>query len=267
MKNILVLAHDDLGQESRLQAALDVTRAVEGHLTCLDVALLPMMIPDDSYGSVATAILLTEEVRREDANRTRTEVRLAHEDVPWDWIEATGQFASCLRQAADLADLIVVSRQLDDFPLPDMNAVARDVLVQSRKPILAVPEHHERLDLSVALVAWDGSAAAAAALAAAVPLLRLAERVIILEVGEQSADTSTDAAATYLSRHDVHARIERLPPLEAGVARTIAIGVGRHRAGYLVMGGFGHHRLAEAVFGSVTRELLSYSPVPLFLMH
>ena len=40
MKNILLLVHDDHGQEARLQAALDITRAVEGHLTCVDAILL-----------------------------------------------------------------------------------------------------------------------------------------------------------------------------------------------------------------------------------
>jgi hypothetical protein len=38
MKNILLLVHDDVGQEARLQVALDVTRALTGHLESLDVA-------------------------------------------------------------------------------------------------------------------------------------------------------------------------------------------------------------------------------------
>ena len=41
MKNILLLVHDDPGQEARVQAALDLTRALDGHLTCLDVAAMP----------------------------------------------------------------------------------------------------------------------------------------------------------------------------------------------------------------------------------
>ena len=41
MKTVMVLIHDDAGQEARLQCALDVVRAVEGHLVCLDVVQLP----------------------------------------------------------------------------------------------------------------------------------------------------------------------------------------------------------------------------------
>ena len=47
MKNVLLLIHDDAGQEARLQAALDVTRALEGHLTCLDVAIVPPVMGID----------------------------------------------------------------------------------------------------------------------------------------------------------------------------------------------------------------------------
>lgn len=41
MKNILLLVHDDDGQEVRLQAALDLVRALDGHLTCVDVTPRP----------------------------------------------------------------------------------------------------------------------------------------------------------------------------------------------------------------------------------
>jgi nucleotide-binding universal stress UspA family protein len=33
------------------------------------------------------------------------------------------------------------------------------------------------------------------------------------------------------------------------------------------MGAYGHSRLAEAIFGGVTKRLLDESPVPLFLVH
>ena len=36
---------------------------------------------------------------------------------------------------------------------------------------------------------------------------------------------------------------------------------------YLVMGGFGHPRFIEALFGGVSRRMLKESPIPLFLAH
>src|SRR6478609_4988629 len=78
MENILLLVHQDTGQEARLQAALDVTRAVKGHLTCADVSVMPILA-DDYVGSMGTAMLLEDERTREAENRVAIEARLAGE--------------------------------------------------------------------------------------------------------------------------------------------------------------------------------------------
>lgn len=267
MKNVLLLVHDDAGQESRFQAALDVTRALGGHLTCLDVAILPPVMAMDVIESQGSSILLADERQREENNRTRLEQRLAHEDVSWDWIDVVGYLEPALKEAADLADLIVVSRRLDSFPLPDMQKVAGDLVVKSGKPVLAVPDDANMFDAAgTALVAWDGSHAAAAALRAAVPLLRLAEKVVLLELVKPDDDPWVDDAATYLSRHGIHAvvRHDRLTG-SAGAALLAEAESGRY--GYLVMGGFGHLRFVEGVFGGVTRTMLSKSPIPVLMAH
>lgn len=51
MKNVLLLVHDDKEQEARLRVALDVTRALSGHLTCVDVFTPPIIVSD--YTGVA----------------------------------------------------------------------------------------------------------------------------------------------------------------------------------------------------------------------
>lgn len=267
MKNILLLVHDDLGQEARFQAALDVGRAVGGHLTCLDVTILPTIVAPGYTGDAGFSILLADEHTRESANRARLEARMAKEDVPWDWVDATGEPTSCLKAEAALADLIVINCQLDDFSLPDMRAVAGGLIVASRCPVLAVPQGHERLDPDSAMIAWDGSSAAAAALRAAVPLLRCATNVVLVEIDDGSVALPAEAAASYLSRHGVHATIRRLPSGHRNAAEIITTEASSGNFGYVVMGGFGHSRFVEALFGGVTRALLTNSPVPVFLAH
>ena len=267
MKNILLLVHDDAGQEARFQAALDIGRALEGHLVCLDVAIVPALVGTDYAGDAGFNLLLQDECDRETVNRTRLEERLSHEDVPWQWSEATGTLAGCLKDAAELADLIVVNRQLDDFPLPDMRSVAGDLVVKSGTPILAVPDSLKRLDLDSALIAWDGSPASAAALRAAVPLLRQTPRVTIVEVEDSSIRAPAEEAAAYLSRHDIHAEIQRVPAGDKGAAELILDQLTKGGFGYLVKGGFSHPRFREAMFGGVTRLMLTKCPVPVFMAH
>jgi nucleotide-binding universal stress UspA family protein len=267
MKNILLLVHDDIGQEARLQAALDITRAVGGHLNCLDVVITPIIAGSD-WSGYGTAMLLEDERTREITNRQALEKRLAVEGVSWTWINATGELTACLERAAVLNELIVVNRQLDDFPYPDMRTASADIVVRSGKPVLAVPEHVVGFNVGGrALVAWDGSRQADAALLAATPLLRLAGNVTLLEIDDGSVEVPAEAAATFLSRHDVHPLIvrDKAQKGEAG-GRLLQI-VARLEPHYLVMGGFGHSRLSEAMLGGVTRTLLTKSPVPLFLAH
>jgi nucleotide-binding universal stress UspA family protein len=266
MKNILLLVHDDTGQEARFQAALDVARAVGGHLTCLDVAIIPAIIGADYVGGAGAGMLLADELKSENANRQRLEARLLREDVPWDFVSVAGSLASSLHARAGLADLIVVSRQLDDYPLPDMRGVASDVIVKSGKPILAVPSALERLDLSAAMVAWNGSQSCTAALASAVPMLKLADRVTIVEVDDGPVDAPAEEAALYLSRFGIEARVHRLAG-ETGTAFALGDYGLNGGFGYIVMGGFGHSRFVEAITGGTSRAMLTASPLPLLMAH
>ena len=266
MKNVLLLVHDDAGQEARLQVALDLTRALGGHLTCLDVVVMPEFVAD--YDAGAAAALLLENARAQEAeHRDRVAARLAKEDVPYDWRGATGDLASTVRTAAALADIVVVNRELESATEPDMLRIAGELVVKSGKPVLAVPEGVGRLDVSRAVIAWDGSAAAEAAVRAATPLLAVAESVVIVQISDGSVRQEATEAAAYLSRHGIKPEVRFLPSDKHSVEAVLIDTVRNENAGYLVMGGFGHSRLIEAVFGGVTRDLLRESPVPLLLAH
>lgn len=267
MRNVLLFIHDDAGQEARLQAALDLTRALGGHLTCLDVSLLPV-VTDNYFPTGATATLLSDECAREKANRTRIEARLSHEDVPWNCIEMIGNAADCIRENAGLADVIVLNREFEKVQDPAVTRLADEMVVRSGRPIVAVSETTRRFDVAgPVLVAWDGSPASSAALRAAIPLLKLAERVIILEVEDGSIEHPAEEAAEYCSRHGIKPLIQRETASRDIPSTVILDQIAAHRATYLVMGGFGHRRWVEAAFGGVTRRMLKECPVPLFLAH
>lgn len=266
MKNILVLMHDDAGQEARFQAALDLARALNGHLSCLGVALAPVVT--DYYGAVgATAILMADEQEREAANRDRMEARLKTEDVPYDWMESTGFASINLAAVAGLADVIVLNREAKDLN-PDMDRVVGEVLIKTGRPVVAVPAQHSGFDVGGdAVVAWDGSSSAQAALRAATPLLQLASGVTIVECVDGSTKTSAEEAATYLSRHGIRSSVRRLSSRWAAPSSVLLAEIERIGPAYMVMGGFGHSRILEALLGGVTRRMLQESPVPLFLAH
>ncbi|NIJ09347.1 nucleotide-binding universal stress UspA family protein [Sphingomonas vulcanisoli] len=264
MKNIFLLVHDDIGQEARLQAALDLTRAMDGHLTCVDVSVMPIFMGD--YGA-GEAMVLAAERQQESRNKAAIEARLASEDVPWDWIDALGNPSECVLGAANLADLIVLNLRMDDAPEAEMRDVASRTVMHARKPIVAVPPTLDRFEIGRVLIAWDGQGSVASTMRACVPLLKLAAEVRLFMAHRRNIAASADDAAEYLSRHGIQATVHY--GLDDGI-RTIDTLIEEHaqlfRPDYIMMGAYSHGRLAE-LFGGNTKRMLAHSKRPLVLGH
>jgi nucleotide-binding universal stress UspA family protein len=267
MKNILLLIGPMTGEEARLQAALDVVRAVSAHLTCLDPIELPALVSVSYETAGAAAVVLETAQSHEAAHRQTIEARLAQEGVSWDWIDEMGNASYIIHARDALADLIVVNTQFGEFDWSELPLPVTDVILRSGRPVLAVPSQVRGFDVGGhAVVAWNGSRPAANALRAAVPLLKLASAVTLVQSGETSGP-SVEEAASYLSRYDIQAEVERARYAEAQVADFILTVCQNRKAGLLVAGAYGHSRLIETLLGGVTKALLAKSPVPLLLAH
>ena len=268
MKNVLVLIHDDEGQEARLQAALDLVRTLDGHLTCLDIERTPVIVAD--YATTIGAMNFEfDEHDRSIANRSVIEGRLGHEGVSWDWVHETGDIEDILCHRVDLSDIFVLNSNLDDPNLMESRGAVSATVVKTRKPVLVVPKGTARFAKSgLAVIAWDGSAPALAALRAATPMLAKAKSVFILEIDHPRDGIAAEDAAAYLSRHGIHAAIRRENTHGKMTSSSKLIEIAElMKADYVVMGAYGHSRLTEAVFGGVTRSMLLRSTVPLVLVH
>lgn len=265
MKNITVLIHDDGGQEARLQAALDLTRALDGHLTCIDVIQIPTLV-GDYYSAAGEAMLLADERARESVNEQKLKARLAGEDVPWNWINVTGDMVLDVQRLTALSDLIVVNGKNDPMSTPGASAVTSSMIHRSGKPVAAIPEGYDHFDVSgPVLIAWNGSMEAASTLQASVALIGKASTVRLFQVGDPQGIASIEEAATYLSRHGIAAETKVQPGNTGRVAAAILDECRAFNASWGLLGAFGRSWLVEAVMGSTTRDLLHHSPIPLVL--
>ena len=271
MKTILLHVHDDRGAEARLQAACDIARATGGHIRCVQLTAMPAMMMADAFGGAALAPSVMEELEAHDASvRLRLEARLAREDVSWDWRNWSSDPVPGLLFASRLTDLVILSlaqhmRQDVDDPLN----LVEDVVLGGRTPVLAMPATARHVDpTGCAIVAWDGSAPAAAALTRATPLLKRAQAVHIVTVEEADKDRfpSTEAAE-YLARYGVAVELHALPREGAAIETILAETAVRLGADWMVMGFYGHGRMREMIFGGVTRALLRDTRIPLLLAH
>jgi nucleotide-binding universal stress UspA family protein len=262
MKTVLVLIHDDASQEARLQTALDVVRAVKGHLLCLDVIQMPIMA--EGFGVGGGGVLLMDEREREDKNIEALEPRMVNEGVSYEWARVHSQSDEAITDHVRLVDLIVVGKHGIGEMTETGNSASRIAELTSA-PVLLVPTQQTQFDpFGKALVAWDGSRASDAALRAAVPLLRIASEVEIVTIGEDEADPNE--AAAYLDRHGCKV-VSRPLPKAGAVSEQLLEAMQTSGATWCVMGSYGRSRLREQIFGGTTRTLLAKAPIPILLSH
>ena len=71
----------------------------------------------------------------------------------------------------------------------------------------------------------------------------------------------------YLSRHGVTALAEWVRPIEGTASGALLRVVEEQSVDLIVSGAYGHTRLGEWIFGGMTKDLLTLSPVCCLLSH
>lgn len=259
MRSILVHGGRDAGMSARLQSALAIARATDGHLTlAIDTPVEAYAAVDSVGTSYVAHDALAAAIAEDDALAAQFSVQLAREDVPYDVVRQEQSPLEALTAAARLADLVVVTRG---------DLLAGSLAVGTRCPVLALPLRHAlRFPIGCACIAWNGSDEAANALRSAARLLAGTSEIHVLTVGadQHGAFPATDAMR-YLSRHGLSAELHELPRGNS-IEEALAGKVRQLRADLLVMGAFGHSRLREFLFGGVTRYFLDEEGAPPLLL-
>ena len=167
---------------------------------------------------------------------------------------------------ARAADLLVIGRGRSEY-----DADPGVIVLRAGRPVLLVPDTAAALPLRRVVVAWKDTRECRRAVRDALPFLQQAKEVLLVEVGENKSESQAknnlpDVAA-YLVRHRVivAAEVRRRP--HGSVATELLHVVEEEKADLIVAGGYGHSRLGEWIFGGVTRELLTASPVCCMLSH
>ncbi len=264
MRSILVKAGRDPGMRARLDTALDLARANDGHVTLLIDTPLDSYVTIDPFGGTYVAReALDAALADDDALAEAVTLQLTREDVPFDVLQFEQRPLDAMAAAAQLADVAIVSRSC---------GYAGDLALAVRCPVLALPDKTAlRIPVRNACIAWDGGNEAAVALRSVAPMLAGSGQVHLLTVSSgkgvsESGFPSTEALR-YLSRHGIKAELHEL---ERGnsIEETLLTAALRLEAELIALGAFSHSRMRELLFGGVTRYFLDEqkSP-PLLLAH
>jgi len=172
-----------------------------------------------------------------------------------------------LRKQALFADLCVLAR---DYGLigTDMRLL-KSALVDSRIPTVLLPRDVMRAPPATVVCAWNGQAASARAIRAAIPFIAKASRVLVLEHAGNEVNRSR--LEHFLALHGVAAAEWRPYGDEAltarGRARALLAEAKRCGGDFLVMGAYGEARERFFQFGRATEKVAEAARIPVLFCH
>jgi nucleotide-binding universal stress UspA family protein len=290
MRKILVSLTGFESDDVALDTAYFVARLFDAHLHCICARPGPGQIVVGAspfeIGAAMNAAELIADLQKENELRAKN-ARLSFDRFckSWDvgladgsaakgvsatWQQITGDEVGATIAEARYHDLVVLGRPAEATAL-STNGIGA-VLVSSGRPLLLAPRTSPENIAPTIAIAWKNGPESARAVTAAAPLLAKAARIIVLTADENDAKcservASAERVAAQFRRHGTtsEARLVvsggRASP-DAVIDTAIASG-----ADVLVMGGYGHSRLRELVFGGFTRHVLESSRLPVFLFH
>ena len=269
MRSILAHADGHAANEGRLQAALDLTRALDGHVTLHINTPLQRFVAMDPFGGVFLSADAIADAQAHDAQLVDAFAdRLGREDVSWNIETSSGELVDGLTSSARLSDLIIVSLPTADDKRTGLSLPVGSLAVSARCPILALPANAASFPVDGrAMVCWDGGHEAANALRSAVPLLARASKVDVVTVAEKSDGFPSTEALRYLSHYGIHAELHERERAQLSIEEVLEDASAELGADWLVMGAYGHSRLRETMFGGVTRFFIEDATLPLLLAH
>jgi hypothetical protein len=229
-------------------------------------------LPDAAYDGLAKANRLTSKAAQAVFTNAAAVhgFELARRAVPGRrkrayWHEMVGSPERVFAIIGPVADLAVVSR-------PKARSAGRArafllaALLRAGRPVLILPQRSPRSIGRRIVIAWNQSADAAAAVAATMPLLQSAERVVAVTCGaENRTGPKSTHLAQYLANWDVKLEHERT----AGdnVEQEIESAYRAAGGDLLLMGGYSRSRFRQLAFGGVTEHMLFKTEMPVVMLH
>jgi nucleotide-binding universal stress UspA family protein len=168
---------------------------------------------------------------------------------------------------ARLFDLIVVGRPGSGRGDP-RRATLESVLFDSGRPILIAPPNTVPTVGKTAVISWNRSSETARTVAFAMPLLKRAEKVIVLSVsGAMTPGPPAAQLSRALQRHGLSVDTVEIDSGSKPAGRVILEKASSLGADLLIKGGYTQSRLRQMIFGGATSEILAHAELPVFMAH
>ena len=276
-KDLLVLLFGD-ESDAHVIATLDsLSMFAQAHVAATLLAPIPdpVFVGDMMGGGVALGEFVTQVRKDATASQGRIGVALSRTNLGYEQRLVMAQTLTACDMAVTQArhvDLTIMGRP-SKTGAGFRHEVMEAVLMESGRPLLLVPQGWKS-DGSVKtiFVAWNAGREASRAVGDSRDWLDAASKIIIGTVDAKPGPRGHGEApgvdiATHLARHGHAVELRNLDSLGAETGQAILDAAEAAGADLIVVGGFGHPRLQQALFGGVTRTIVETSNVPLLVSH
>jgi nucleotide-binding universal stress UspA family protein len=180
--------------------------------------------------------------------------------VEWRSTVTFGPLADYMAQQARAADLVITGPDLRGSVFDHTRQVGiADLIMEAGRPVLIVPKGHGALGLNRVIIAWKDTRECRRAVADALPLLKMAHGVNVVEIAPDEeisrAKHHVADVVDWLGRHGIKAKAEAV--VSTGLDSECLDDLAHEsQADLIVAGAYGHSRLREWVLGGVTGDFL-----------
>jgi len=275
-KDLLVHIPTERSPRPAIDASISLAKSSGSHLDAIAAGYASTNVPFVAEGGAAVAASLQFEyeaaAERAEAALRVFETEAKHARIDYGKYALSGAISEIIERvdaAARLYDLVIASQADPDCDTFD-NQLPQELLLQTGAPLLLVPyTFHSSFKASRIGICWDGSPQAARALRDAMPFATKADALITITINpsDTPAEASPERLAKHLARKGLSTRIVSLPSARSEQQASILSIAADEGIDLLIMGGYGHSRLQEVVFGGVTRETLRCMTVPVLMSH
>ncbi|MEZ5997835.1 MAG: universal stress protein [Hyphomonas sp.] len=277
IRDISVCLASPDGDKAAFEFARDVAAAHNAHLSCAAFTILPQIVIGygDAVGAEMYATLIQETRtamteawdRFEDQSlRTEDTIELRRFEVMQNRVEALSAMN------ARHADLVVVTAPGADDEQPHADML-EGALLGGGRPVLVLPAGWKKPVFGKRTVmAWDGGREASRALHDSLMVMPQGALVLLTTVDAKPGETGYGAGpgwdiGAHLARHGCTVEVRNEDSIGRSTAEALLDVATAYDADLIVMGGYRHPRLQQAVMGGVTRKLVREAKVPLLLSH
>ena len=223
------------------------------------------LIAGAGYSDTAVVRMLHDELDNE-IKATEVEYRVALKSadsaLEWRTSEASLHLTESIAREARGADLIITSAVSADRSDSLRYVNVGDLIMRAGRPVLVVPHAGQSVPFQRVVVAWKDTREARRAIRDAMPLLKAANEVTVVEIASDldasEARRRVKDVCAWLESHNVKA-IPLVSPLKGDDASCLDAILESQKADLVVAGAYGHSRLREWAFGGVTDSLLGTS--------